>query len=139
MQPKEIFDQVRREKRKNLKELESREVLKHYKIPLVKGEVVHTIEKATATALRPFMFEFNDEGTRANILGVLNPYYEQIKARRGVYEYLVVCDSTNNTPAVIDQNALVVNIFVKPTKVAEFLQVNMIVTKTGANFEEVVA
>lgn len=98
-----------------------------------------SIEKAIATALRPFMFEFNDEGTRANILGILNPYMDQIKARRGVYDFLVKCDETNNNTTVIDQNALVVNIYVKPTKVAEFLQVNMIVTKTGANFEEVVA
>lgn len=98
-----------------------------------------TVEKATATALRAFMFEFNDEGTRANILGVLNPYYEQIKSRRGVYDYLVVCDDTNNTSTIIDQNALIVNIYLKPTKVAEYLRVNMIVTKTGANFDEVVA
>ncbi len=96
-----------------------------------------TVEKAVATALRPFIFEFNDEGTRSNILGVLNPYMEQIKSRRGVYEYLVVCDDSNNTSEVIDENGLLVNIFVKPTKISEFIQVNMIVTKTGANFDEV--
>jgi phage tail sheath protein FI len=98
-----------------------------------------TVEKATATALRNFLFEFNDEATRSNILGMLNPYYEQVKSRRGVYDYLIVCSENNNTTEIIDQNALVVDIYLKPTKVAEFIRVNVIVTRTGANFSEVVA
>lgn len=96
-----------------------------------------TIEKAIATALRPFMFEFNDEATRNSILGLINPYLSGVVARRGLYDYLVVCDTSNNTAEIIDQNALIVNVFVKPTKVAEFIQVNMVVTKTGASFEEI--
>jgi hypothetical protein len=85
-----------------------------------------------------FLFEFNDEATRSNILGMLNPYYEQVKSRRGVYDYLIVCSENNNTTEIIDQNALVVDIYLKPTKVAEFIRVNVIVTRTGANFSEVV-
>ncbi len=97
-----------------------------------------TIEKAIATALRPFMFEFNDEGTRNSILGIINPYLANIKARRGVYDFLVVCDTTNNTNKVIDSNGLLVDVFVKPTKVAEFIKVNVVVTDSGASFSEVV-
>ncbi len=96
-----------------------------------------TIEKAIATALRTFMFEFNDEPTRSAILGVLNPYMSQIQARRGVYAFQVVCDDSNNTAEVIDQNGLVVNVYVKPTKVAEFIQINVVVAKTGTNFDEI--
>ncbi len=98
-----------------------------------------TIEKAIATSLRPFMFEFNDEGTRTSILGLINPYMSNIQARRGVYEYQVVCDESNNTAEVIDANGLIVNIFVKPTKVAEFIQINVIVAKTGTSFDEIAA
>ena len=95
-----------------------------------------TIEKAVATALRPSMFEFNDETTRDQILGRINPYLAQVQARRGLYEFLVICDKSNNDSTVIDANGLVVDISVKPTKVAEFITVNMVVTSSGANFQE---
>jgi len=98
-----------------------------------------TIEKAVVKALRPFMFEFNDTETRARIAGVINPFLAEIKARRGLFDYRVVVDSTNNTPTIIDQNALVVDIFVKPTKVAEFIEINITVTKTGTEFRELVS
>lgn len=97
-----------------------------------------TIEKAVATALRPFVFEFNDVTNRDRIKGVINPFLAGIKARRGLFDFLVVVDETNNTPEIIDLNQLVVDIYLKPVKVAEFIQVNVIVTKTGTDFTEVV-
>jgi len=94
-----------------------------------------TIEKALERALRPFVFEFNDTFTRRdNIASIINSYMEDIKVRRGVYEYLAVVDETNNTSQVIDQNKLIVDLYVKPTRVAEFIQMNAIITATGASF-----
>jgi hypothetical protein len=97
-----------------------------------------TIEKAVATGLRPFVFEFNDTTNRDRVKGVLNPFLAGIKARRGLFDFLVVCDETNNTAQIIDLNQMVVDIYLKPTKVAEFIQVNVIVTSTGTEFSEVV-
>lgn len=96
-----------------------------------------TIEKAIATSLRPFLFQFNEETTRNQIKGIINPYLGRIKARRGLYDFKVVCDETNNTDDVIDANGMLVDVFVQPTKVAEFIQVNVIVTKTGTSFDEI--
>ena len=96
-----------------------------------------TIEKALATSLRPFLFEPNDTETRDRIKGLINPYLSEIRSRRGLFDFLVVCDSTNNTSFIIDQNQLVVDVYVKPTKTAEFIQVNVIVTNTGTDFSEI--
>lgn len=98
-----------------------------------------TIEKALTVALRPFMFEFNDTETRDRVKGVVNPFLAEIKARRGLFDFLTVVDATNNTAEIIDQNALVVDVFLKPTKVAEFIRVNVIVTRTGTDFTELAA
>lgn len=92
------------------------------------------IEKALAKALRPFVFEFNDIFTRENISSIMNSYMEDIKVRRGVYDYKVVCDDTNNTAQVIDTNKLIVDLYVKPTRVAEFVQLNVVVTSSGVTF-----
>lgn len=93
-----------------------------------------TIEKALEKALRPFVFEFNDTFTRDNIASIINSYMEDIKVRRGVYDYLAVVDTSNNTAVVIDQNKLIVDLYVKPTRVAEFIQMNAVITATGASF-----
>lgn len=93
-----------------------------------------TIEKAISKALRPFVFEFNDSFTRDNIASIINNYMEDIKVRRGVYDYLTVCDETNNTATVIDQNKLIVDLYVKPVRVAEFIRLNAVITATGAQF-----
>jgi len=93
-----------------------------------------TLEKALEKALRPFVFEFNDKFTRDNIASIINSYMEDIKVRRGVYDYLAVVDESNNTAIVIDQNKLIVDLYVKPTRVAEFIQLNAIITSTGASF-----
>lgn len=93
-----------------------------------------SIQKSMNKALRPFVFEFNDTFTRENITSITNSYLEDIKVRRGVYDYLTVCDETNNTAIVIDQNKLLVDLYVKPTRVAEFVRLNVVITSTGASF-----
>ena len=93
-----------------------------------------TLEKAIGKALRPFVFEFNDKFTRDNIASIINSYMGDIKVRRGVYDYLTVVDESNNTAIVIDQNKLIVDLYVKPTRVAEFVQLNVVITATGASF-----
>ena len=92
------------------------------------------IEKALSKALRPFVFEFNDTFTRENVSSIINSYMEDVKVRRGVFDYLTVCDTTNNTALIIDQNKMIIDLYVKPTRVAEFVQLNVIVTNTGAVF-----
>jgi len=97
-----------------------------------------TVEKAIATASRYALFEFNDEFTRARLRGLIEPFLRDVKGRRGIYDFLVVIDTSNNTAEVIDKNALVIDVYIKPTKVAEFIQINMNVTRTDANFEELI-
>jgi hypothetical protein len=95
------------------------------------------IEKAIASAVKYSIFEFNDAFTRNRIVGMIDPFLRTVKARRGVYTYGVQCDAANNPPAVIDQNGLVIDIFVQPTKVAEFIEVRVNIQKTGdATFSE---
>lgn len=93
-----------------------------------------TIQKAIARALRNYVFEFNDSFTRENITSIVSNYLDDIRARRGIYDFLVTCDETNNDATVIDQNKLVVDVYVKPTRVAEFVQLNAIITATGVSF-----
>lgn len=97
-----------------------------------------TVEKAVATAARYGLFEFNDAFTRTRLYTLIEPFLRQVKARRGLYDYLVVIDESNNGPDVVDANALVIDVYLKPTKVAEFIQVNMKVTRSDANFQELV-
>jgi len=91
--------------------------------------------------LRQFIFEQNDRYTRARVVSIINPYLGDIAARRGLTAYAVVCDETNNTPERIDRNELWVSVFVKPTRAAEFIMLNLVVLRTGANFgaQEVLA
>ncbi len=97
-----------------------------------------TIEKSVATSARYFLFEFNDSFTRNFFKGMVDPYLGGIQSRRGLYDYLVVCDDSNNTPEIIDQNGLCLDIYVKPTKVAEFIKIQAVVVKTGASFSEAI-
>lgn len=98
-----------------------------------------TLEKAIATAAKYFLFEPNDPVTRTLLKNMIDPFLRDVQARRGIYEYLIVIDETNNTPERIDRNELWASIFIKPTRAAEFIVLNFIATKTGANFEELVA
>lgn len=90
-----------------------------------------TIEPALAAFLEDYIFEFNDDFTRLLITTGMESYMDNIKARKGVYDYRVVCDTTNNTPADIDNNKMNVWLFIQPTKVAEFIELSVVVTRTG--------
>lgn len=92
------------------------------------------IEPAIKEALEDFIFELNDDATRAIVTSVINTYMENIKARRGVYDFLTVCDDTNNTPADIDNYVLNVSLFVKPTKSIEYIPFKVVITSTGMAF-----
>lgn len=94
------------------------------------------LEKAISTAAKYFLFEPNDEITRAQLVNMVNPFLRDVKARRGVYDYRVICDETNNTPERIDRNELWATILIKPTRVAEFIVLQFVALKTGASFEE---
>ena len=98
-----------------------------------------TLEKALSTALKYFLFEPNDEFTRLQLVDMITPFLRDIEARRGLYDFMVVCDARNNTAERIDRNELWVDVYVKPTRAAEYVVLNMIATKTGASFTELVA
>tara|TARA_Y100001972_G_scaffold128121_1_gene187517 strand:+ start:2933 stop:5806 length:2874 start_codon:yes stop_codon:yes gene_type:complete len=97
-----------------------------------------SLERPTKKATRFFVFEQNTEFTRTRIVNTLTPIFERAKNNEGLFDYLIVCDERNNTPAIIDANELVVDIYIKPTRTAEFILVNFFATRTDANFEELV-
>jgi phage tail sheath protein FI len=96
------------------------------------------LEKAIARAARSSLFEFNDEFTRAAFVNLVEPYLRDVKGRRGVYDYRVICDTTNNTPEVIDQNQFVGDIYIKPARSINYIQLNFVAVRTGVAFEEIV-
>lgn len=95
------------------------------------------LEKAVATAAKFQLFEFNDEFTRANFLGIVEPFLRDVQARRGLTEFKVVCDETNNTAEVIDKNQFVADIYIKPNRSINFIQLNFIATRSNVQFSEV--
>jgi len=96
------------------------------------------LEKAIATAAKFSLFEFNDEFTRAQFVALVEPFLRDVQGRRGIYDYRVVCDDTNNTGEVIDRNEFVGDIYVKPAKSINFIQLNFVAVRTGVAFDEVV-
>ena len=96
-----------------------------------------TIEQALERAAQAQLFELNDELTRANFKNIVEPYLRDVQAKRGLYGFLVVCDSTNNTPDVIDNNEFRADIFLKPAKSINFITLTFVATRTGVSFEEV--
>ena len=96
------------------------------------------LEKSISRAAKNLLFEFNDEFTRASFKNMVEPFLRNIKARRGVYDYLVICDSTNNTSEVIDRNEFVGDIFIKPARSINFIQLNFVAVRSGVEFSEVV-
>ena len=94
------------------------------------------IEREIAKISRTTLFEFNDDITRSLFKNNVNPYLRDVQAKRGMYDFLVVCDSTNNTPEVIDRNEFIADIYIKPTKSINFITLNFIATKTGVSFDE---
>ena len=95
------------------------------------------LEKAIATAAKYQLFEFNDAFTRAQFRNLVEPFLRDIKGRRGVYDFRVICDETNNTGDVIDANQFVADIFIKPARSINFITLNFVATRTGVAFEEV--
>ena len=97
-----------------------------------------TLEKAIATASKYQLFEFNDPFTRAQFKSFVEPYLRDVQGRRGISDFLVVCDDTNNTPVVIDGNRFRASIYIKPARSINFIELQFISTPTGAQFSEVV-
>jgi phage tail sheath protein FI len=96
------------------------------------------LEKAVATAAKYQLFEFNDEFTRAMFRNMVEPFLRDIKGRRGITDFAVVCDATNNTGAIIDSNQFVADIYIKPARSINFITLNFIATRTGVEFSEIV-
>jgi hypothetical protein len=95
------------------------------------------LEKAIATASKFQLFEFNDAFTRAQFRNLVEPFLRDVQGRRGITDFKVVCDESNNTGEVIDRNEFVADIFIKPARAINFIQLNFIATRTGISFEEV--
>tara|TARA_B100001093_G_scaffold57735_3_gene48855 strand:- start:19172 stop:20785 length:1614 start_codon:yes stop_codon:yes gene_type:complete len=95
------------------------------------------LERAIALAARNTMFEFNDEFTRAEFVSIVEPFLREVKGRRGITDFRVVCDETNNTGTVIDNNEFVANIFIKPARSVNYITLNFVAVRTGVDFEEV--
>ena len=95
------------------------------------------LEKAVATASKFQLFEFNDEFTRAQFRNLVEPFLREVKGRRGITDFKVVCDDTNNTGQVIDANEFVCDIYIKPARSINFITLNFIATRTGVDFDEI--
>jgi len=95
------------------------------------------LEKAISTAAKAQLFEFNDSFTRASFRAAIEPFLRDVKNRRGLVDFSVVCDETNNTDAVQDRNEFVCSIFLKPTKSINYITLNFIAAKSGVEFEEI--
>ena len=95
------------------------------------------LEKAIATASKFQLFEFNDEFTRANFRNIVEPFLREVQGRRGITDFLVVCDETNNTGEVVDRNEFIAEIFIKPARSINFITLQFIATRTGVSFDEV--
>jgi phage tail sheath protein FI len=96
------------------------------------------LEKAIARAARSSLFEFNDEFTRSQFVNLVEPFLRDVQGRRGIFDYRVVCDTTNNTPEVIDRNEFVGDIYIKPARSINFIQLNFVAVRTGVSFNEIV-
>ena len=96
------------------------------------------LEKSISKAAQYSLFEFNDEFTRAQFVALVEPFLRDVKGRRGIYDYKVVCDETNNTPEVIDGNRFVGDIYIKPARAINFIQLNFVAVRTGVAFSEIV-
>ena len=96
------------------------------------------LENAISGAARDQMFEFNDEITRTNFVNIVEPFLRDVQAKRGIFDFRVICDETNNTAAIIDNNEFVADIFIKPARSINFIGLTFVATRTGVSFEEVI-
>jgi len=96
------------------------------------------VERAIKGAAQNVMFEFNDEFTRAEFVNIVEPFLREIKGRRGITDFRVVCDETNNTSDIIDNNQFVASVFIKPARSINYVTLNFVAVRTGVDFDEVV-
>ena len=96
------------------------------------------LEDAISAAAKDQLFEFNDDITRTNFVNIIEPFLRDVQSKRGIFDYVVICDETNNTAAVIDNNEFVADIFVKPNRSINFIGLTFVATRTGVSFEEVI-
>ena len=96
------------------------------------------LEDAISAAARDQLFEFNDEITRTNFVNIVEPFLRDVQAKRGIQDYVVICDETNNTAAIIDNNEFVAEIFIKPARSINFIGLTFVATRTGVSFNEVI-
>jgi hypothetical protein len=96
-----------------------------------------TIEQALERAAQAQLFEFNDSITRSNFVNIVEPYLRDVQSKRGLYDFLVICDESNNTPDVIDNNEFRADIFIKPAKSINYVTLTFVATRTGISFDEV--
>ena len=96
------------------------------------------IENAISAAAKDQLFEFNDNTTRSTFVNIVEPFLRDIQAKRGIIDFRVVCDGTNNTAAVIDNNEFIADIYIKPSRSINFIGLTFIATRTGVSFEEIV-
>jgi len=96
------------------------------------------LERAITAAAQNILFEFNDEFTRAEFVNIVEPLLRDVKGRRGITDFKLVCDGTNNTPLIIDSNQFVASLFIKPARSINFITLNFVAVRTGVSFEEVV-
>ena len=96
------------------------------------------LEDAISAAARDQLFEFNDEITRTNFVNIVEPFLRDVQSKRGIFDFRVVCDETNNTAAIIDSNEFVADIFIKPARSINFIGLTFVATRTGISFDEVI-
>ena len=96
------------------------------------------LEKAIEAASQTTLFEFNDDVTRAQFKNLVEPFLRDVQSRRGITDFRVICDDTNNTPEIIDRNEFVGDIFVKPSRSINYIQLNFVAVRSGVEFTEVV-
>lgn len=96
------------------------------------------LEDAISAAAKDQLFEFNDEITRTNFVNIIEPFLREVQSNRGIFDFVVICDETNNTAAVIDRNEFVADIFIKPARSINFIGLTFVATRTGVAFEEVI-
>ena len=103
-----------------------------------RSDLFIVLEKTIARAARTSLFEFNDSFTRAQFVNLVEPYLRDVQGRRGITDFRVVCDETNNTPEIIDRNEFVGDIYIKPARSVNFIQLNFVAVRSGVAFDEIV-
>jgi phage tail sheath protein FI len=96
-----------------------------------------TIEQAIESSATAQLFELNDDITRSNFINIVEPYLRDVQAKRGIIDFRIICDETNNTPDVVDNNEFRADIFIKPAKSINYVTLTFVATRTSASFEEV--